>query len=88
MKAARNHDRDRCDGVHTTPIARSARTASAGSGTTITLRRVARVAMMQPADHRDRPDRAKLGRFDLTRLGGVAIEREMTTRGVIVFEVA
>ena len=46
-----------------------------------------RVAMMQPADHREGDDVPPIVGFALTRFGGILIEREVGPGAVIVCEV-
>src|SRR5258708_36578411 len=52
------------------------------------LRRPADVAMMQAADFWSDDDRAHLGPLDGSHVGRVLFEREMSSRAVIVDEVA
>jgi hypothetical protein len=46
-----------------------------------------RVAMMQPADHRERDDLPPIGGLALAEVGGVLAEREVGPGSVIVLEV-
>ncbi len=46
-----------------------------------------RVAMMQPADHREGDDLPPFRRLVLAAFGGVLVEREVGPGSVIVFEV-